>query len=261
MNSAFRAGELLYVTPTGRTDRGCAFLATLACGLARSGDGIAGSSSSSGCPHRASPSNEGQTVVDMASTLWSRMGWRERDYARFTDAERAAFFGTSRPATDTAPAYAPPVRRSPFRAGVGPAMAVSALLYALGHFPSGHPLVPLLHGSLNARTHATPAAAQPTVTSQPPPPPPVQSINGPASAPVDSYLTLSGSLPANTSGTVSVDGSYDGVTWFSLATVPATTVGYTARVPLERTGVLHLRITRPDGVIAMGTITVTSAQG
>jgi len=191
------------------------------------------------------------------------MGWRERDYARFTDAERAALFGTSRPSTDTASLPCPaPVRRSPFRVGIGPAIAVSALLFAVGRFPSGHPLVPLLHFRLNAPAHVSPTA-QPARSAQqlpappPPLPPPTQTISGPPTARIGGYLTLSGSLPANTTGTVSVDGSYDGLTWFSLATVQADASGYIARVPLTHTGVLHLRITRPDGSTSIGTITVT----
>src|SRR5256885_6706979 len=70
------------------------------------------------------------------------MGWRERDYARFTRAERERFYG----------ADAVPRRRASGRAtcagGAGLAVAVSSLLFLLGQVPNGHPVVPALHSRL-----------------------------------------------------------------------------------------------------------------
>jgi hypothetical protein len=82
-------------------------------------------------------------------------------------------------------------------------------------------------------------------------------IDGLSTARLGGYLTLSGTLATNMTGTVAVDGSYDGTTWFSLATVPATAGSYSARVPLERLGRLHVRVTRPDGSTAVGSVDVT----
>src|SRR5438105_1456915 len=67
------------------------------------------------------------------------MGWREREYARFTREERERFYG----------ADAVPRRRASGRAtcagGAGFAVAVSSLLFVLGQVPHGHPVVPALH--------------------------------------------------------------------------------------------------------------------
>jgi hypothetical protein len=169
------------------------------------------------------------------------MGWRERDYAKWTDDERKTFLGS------LAPARASGAGGGVFRAGAGVAIAASVALLVLGHFPRGHPLLPAFHftvPSLHRGTHKAAAAVT------------VARIALPHSAAVGSFLTLRGQLPAGESGTVSVDGAYVRPPWRLLAAVPATAGSYTARVQLSHKGLLHLRVVYPDGHHSVGSIRV-----
>jgi hypothetical protein len=182
------------------------------------------------------------------------MGWRDRDYAKWTDEERRRFLGSSATAasspratgttTGASRARSP---RSVFRAGTGLAIAASAGLFALGQLPRGHPLLSQLHVPLPALRHLgqKPAAA-PTVTR----------IALPRSAAVGSFLALQGQLPAGESGTVSVEGASVRPPWHLLAAVPAKDGAYTARFQLTRKGLFHLRVTYPDGHRSTGQIRV-----
>src|SRR5438067_8615768 len=108
------------------------------------------------------------------------MGWRERDYARFTRAERERFYG----------ADAVPRRRPSGRAtctgGAGLAVAVSGLLFLLGQVPKGHPIVPALHFHV-------PGAAR-AASSAPVPHDRVLPLRLPAVSAVSSSLTIGGRL-------------------------------------------------------------------
>jgi hypothetical protein len=171
------------------------------------------------------------------------MGWRDRDYARWTPDERPRFLGSS------VPAGAAPVSRRLFRPGVGLAIAVSAAAFAAGQLPRGHPIAPFLHFRIPPIPH--PAGHGPAVIRAP------GTIDLPATAPAGGFLTLHGTMAPEESGTVSVDGTFDGSSWYSLATVRTVGGTYTARVQLSRPGVLHLRVTRPDGSTSFGTVDVT----
>src|SRR4051812_40979995 len=74
------------------------------------------------------------------------MGWRDRDYARWTDEERRRFLGSNLSASSSSRSYTP--HREGFRIGVVQgaflAISVSALLFLVGHVPGSHPLVPAL---------------------------------------------------------------------------------------------------------------------
>src|SRR5919204_5350003 len=108
------------------------------------------------------------------------MGWREREYARFTREERERFYGA-----DAVP------RRSSALAtctsGAGVAVAVSGLLFLLGHVPSGHPVVPALHFHVPgvARAPSGPASSGHRVLP----------LRLPAVGAVSSSLTIHGRAP------------------------------------------------------------------
>jgi len=188
------------------------------------------------------------------------MGWRDRDYAKWTDEERRRFLGgtaatpTSLPRGDThLRGKAPRPSRNIFAPGAGLAIAASAAIIALGHFPTGNPIVPALQFSLpSIQAHPTPTPQTP-VTPQTPQ---VSTIQLPSTAQVGSFLTLYGQLPAGETGTVSVEGSYAQGPWSLLAAVPATGSSYSARVQLTTTGLLNLRITYPDGHTSAGDLEV-----
>jgi hypothetical protein len=185
------------------------------------------------------------------------MGWRDRDYAKWTDEERRRFLGSDhevafgghggRHTARGGSLHGYAARRS--RVGVNGAALLAVLLsgaaLALGQFPRGHPLVPTLHFKLPGIGHRV----------APPTKPAVFSLNGPTTATVGSTLTLRGSSSSSVTGVVTITGSY-GDGWKTLATTAMQSGSYQAQVKLWRRGRLRLRVTYPDGSKAVGTITV-----
>jgi hypothetical protein len=162
------------------------------------------------------------------------MGWRDRDYAKWTDGERRRFYGSVGARTHTTGS----------RGGVAPgallAVVVSFLAaLALGQLPRSHPLIPALHFNLPVFSR-TPVSAS------------TGAISLPRRSPLGSFLTLHGQLPPGESGTVTVEGAYIRPPWKLLASVPASNGSYTARIPLDHRGLLHLRVTYPDGHRSVG---------
>lgn len=176
------------------------------------------------------------------------MGWRDRDYARWTDEERRRFYGSTsgsgdarRTSYSTGPAQG---RLFGSRVGVAPgallAVIVSLLVaLLLGQLPRSHPFLPALHFDLSRHGTSSPGASAGTISL-------------PANLTVGSFLTLRGQLPPGETGTVTVEGEYDQTPWQVLATVPATNGSYEARVVVNQRGILHLRVTYPDGRHALG---------
>ncbi|HYZ77513.1 MAG TPA: hypothetical protein VE596_09075 [Gaiellaceae bacterium] len=171
------------------------------------------------------------------------MGWREREYARFTREERARFYGPA----------AAPRRRASGRAtcagGAGLAVAVSGLLFLLGQVPKGHPVVPALHFRVPgvARAPASPRRPRPRVLP----------LRLPAVGAVSSSLTIHGRLPGYGGRLVVVEGRWNRRRWVTLATSRIGRRGaYRARFRLTRTGTLRVRLTYPDGTTSMGVMRV-----
>lgn len=179
------------------------------------------------------------------------MGWRDRDYAKWTDEERKRFYGSA-----TAPSnpgvfgdYEAPRRATGsglLRPGVGAAILVSGAVFALGHFPRSHPLVPLLHFRMPGLQSATaPGVIRPTGT-----------INTPSTASVGSTLTFHGTAPLG-NGPVTIEGSYDGgQTWQTLSSVDSANGSYAAAITLGQRGTLQLRILFADGSKSVGSVNV-----
>jgi hypothetical protein len=118
-----------------------------------------------------------------------------------------------------------------------------AVALALGHVPRGHPLVPALNFRLPGLSSLQPS-------------PRISTISLPRSLPVGSLLTLRGQLPSGETGTVSVEGAYIRPPWRLLAAVPAVDGSYEVRFPLDHKGLLHLRVTYPDGQRSVGEVRV-----
>jgi hypothetical protein len=184
------------------------------------------------------------------------VGWRDRDYARWTDEERRRFLGSgirsSSPPPRTplrVPASTPRLfgPRIGVAQGASFAIIVSAVLFLLGHVPYTHPLIPALHFTVPHPPFQTPGSSTKATLGK---------VNVPRSARLGSFLTLHGRLPSGESGTVSVEGAYRRPPWQLLAAVPAQDGSYAARIQLSRTGLLHLRITDPDGHRSVGSIRV-----
>jgi hypothetical protein len=183
------------------------------------------------------------------------MGWRDRDYARWTDEERRRFLGSSgssfsppRPASRV-PASTPRFfgPRIAVAQGASLAVIVSAVLFLLGHVPHNHPLVPALQFNIPRPPGLARASSSSTALGK---------ISLARSAQLGSFLTFNGQLPSGESGTVSVEGAYRRPPWHLLAAVPSQAGSYAARIHLTRAGFLHLRITDPDGHRSVGSIRV-----
>lgn len=179
------------------------------------------------------------------------MGWRDRDYAKWTDEERRRFYGSGSPHAGSSPldgygSPRPATRTGLFRPGVGAAILVSVAVFALGHVPRSHPLVPLLHFRMPGLNSASaPAVIRPTGT-----------INTPGTASVGSTLTFHGTAPPG-NGPVTVEGSYDGgQTWQILSSVNSVGGSYAAEITLRQRGLLQIQILFSDGSKAVGAVNV-----
>src|SRR5918911_986729 len=168
------------------------------------------------------------------------MGWREREYARFTREERERFYG----------ADAVPRRRASGRAthasGAGLAVAVSGLLFLLGQVPNGHPIVPALHFRLPGVARASSPHA---------PHRRVLPLRLPAVGAVSSSLTIRGQVPGYAGRLVLVEGRWNRHRWVALATARIGRRGaFRARFRLTRAGTLRVRLTYPDGTTSVGAL-------
>lgn len=162
------------------------------------------------------------------------MGWQDRDYARWTDAERRRFLGAGAPRRAAAPA------RIRLRDGASAAVLVSAAILALGHLPSGHPLVPALRFSLPHSSRHVPGLGK---------------IAVPRHGRLGSSLTLSGKLSGADRRVVVVEGTY-GDGWRVVGRAETRDGAYATTVRLDRRGLFHLRVVYPDGSRAVGSIRV-----
>lgn len=165
------------------------------------------------------------------------MGWRDRDYAKWTDDERSRFYGTGSTPSTRGSSLGTRVRPVP-----GALMAVLVSLVValgLGQLPRAHPLVPALHFAL-------PGLATNSVSAE------VGRISIARRLPLGSFLTLRGEVPAGESGTVTVGGAYTRPPWRLLGAVPTSNGRYEIRIRLNHRGLLHLRVTYPDGHRSVG---------
>jgi hypothetical protein len=190
------------------------------------------------------------------------VGWRDRDYARWTDEERRRFLDSGVPASSPSRPSVPARSRS--RIGIVQggflAICVSALLFLLGHVPSNHPLVPGLDFRLPSppgASHAPPAPAQPSGSYS------VGrsgsrriKLHGPTVVKHGSHLTLRGSVPSSARGQVVIDGSWNGGAWRILSVADGRSGSYRARLALGHTGRLRLRVLFANGDTAVGAMRV-----
>ena len=189
------------------------------------------------------------------------MGWHERDWAKWTDAERRRFYGptrsTSRPSTRSSPQRGGK-RRSLRETVVALILIAAAVAYysgALNHLrqstispssngPAATPYLRLPHTS-------------PTSTTPAPPSPRYTTMSGPSSVPSGTYMTVSGTLPPGVSGPIIVEGRWESGPWYELASTNASDGGFRVRYGLRRPGVVHVRLALPNGNYAVRTIDVT----
>jgi hypothetical protein len=171
------------------------------------------------------------------------MGWRERDYAKFTEEERQMLYDSS----TQSPASTGPGSGA-FRAGVGGvglAVFASASLFLLGQLPRGHPIIPALHVGPPHLGHK--AAVPPPVPAR---------LRAPRVVRVGAGLTITGTVPPNLNGTVRLRGDWGSGQWRTFAMSTAANGSYSLAMRFNRRGVLKLRVRAAGQTLALGTIRV-----
>lgn len=186
------------------------------------------------------------------------MGGRERDWAKWTDAERQRFFGTIR---STSRAHTRPSPRA-----VGNHRTLRQILAALVLIAAA---VAYHSGALNhfAQRRISPTSSGPARTpylrlphtspSPAPPSPRYTTMSGPSSVPRGTYMTVTGTLPPGESGPIIVEGRWESGPWYQLASTNSSDSGFRVRYALLRPGIVHVRLALPDGNYAVKTIDVT----
>ena len=185
------------------------------------------------------------------------MGWRDRDYAKFTDQEFDSIYGSpARFAERSSRDYPFDAARRSSRPGRASALALvsvagAAVLFGVllvtGHLrdvwsPSGGPLsavTPRLLGNVPV----------PVVPTKRP-------IIGTRTLQRGGILRLHGTHTPEP-GTIVIAGQWGSEQWVTYGTEPASKPSYSLRIPITRSGVLHLKVSYPDGSVSTGTYQVT----
>jgi hypothetical protein len=190
-----------------------------------------------------------RVVTSQCEWLDLLVGWRERDYARFNEAERRVFYGGDRHKSQ-------PRSRSFFKPGVGLAMLVSVAIFLVGHYPTSHPLIPALSFKLPSLTSVR--GGSPVSGSASELPSQSFPLQGPRTARYRSTLILAGSVTSVTAGLVSIEGHWNARPWQSIASTQlATDHSWRASLLMNHQGMLNLRVILPDGNRLIGSIRVT----
>jgi hypothetical protein len=166
------------------------------------------------------------------------MGWRDRDYARFNEAERRRFYGSGAASRHAAPG------RGIFLKGAGLAIAVSFALFALGRFPPGHPLLPSLHFALPGSGHSIFGGHR------------TLPLNVPPVAELGSGLTIWGNVRGADGRVVAVERRVGEGGWQSAATAVISNGRFQAQLTYTSRGRTELRVRYPNGDIAAATVIV-----
>jgi hypothetical protein len=198
------------------------------------------------------------------------MGWRDRDYAKFRKDEFEAIYGRANPdgsyATATSPGASPRISRrrrrrrgsSFFRALRLLAIAVVGAAVLLGGAIATGKVK-----DIDSLANRTPNSTPVVVVPQVPPPTPVEvpathrtiRISGTRLLQYGGTLTLSGSHTPMV-GNFVISGRWGAGHWETFAVARGDGPTYSVRIPLDRRGVLHIRINSPDGSRGVGTYQV-----
>ena len=169
------------------------------------------------------------------------IGWRDREYARWTEEERRRFLGNPGSAAPSGPSR----RGRTCAQGAGWAIGASVVLFALGYIPRDHPLLPALHFKIPTTRHSA------TVVATSPP-----HLIGPSTVRRGSFLTFHGRVPAGHEGAVVIRGSLDRGAWRTLAIADGNDGTYRVRIALRRRGGLSLRVVFRGGLEEVGFVRV-----
>jgi hypothetical protein len=198
------------------------------------------------------------------------VSWHERDWAKWTDAERQRFYG-SKHSTSRSPTWSSPQssrartwsspQNSRKRRTRGETLAALTLIAAAVAYQSGvfnHSVQRTtgapLSGSARTRYLGLP---QTPATATTPPSPRYTTMSGPSSVSQGTYMTVTGTLPPGVSGPIIVEGRWESGPWYELASTNASDGGFRVRYALRRPGLVHVRLALPNGNYVVRTIDVT----
>ncbi len=181
------------------------------------------------------------------------MGWQDRDWAKFTDAERRRIYGGSPSGGNfSAGNRGTSLTRTRGRLRASNAavlvVLVSVAVLAAGHLPKTHPLVPALHFTLPARASGAESGKDHS--------PRFDKLGGPGVVRAGSVITTRGSLASSVSGPVVVQGRWKLHGWKTLGGTYMRSGAYQVTYPLRHRGVVRIRISLPDGTFAITKIRV-----
>jgi hypothetical protein len=169
------------------------------------------------------------------------MGWRERDYARFTDDERRRFFGTATASVPMTRARIGIVR------GAWAAVLVSAALFLVSQFPRDHPLLPALHFTIHIPWQTAEATAPRPVSHR------VVPLRLPRALRGRSTLTIHAHLSGYGGRLATLEARWSRGSWRTVAVRRIPRAGaFALSVRLRRTGSLELRLSYPNGTVTQG---------
>ena len=169
------------------------------------------------------------------------LGVEDRDYARWTNAERDRYLSSGSGVSSG--------RKAP--GGLLVAVAVSAAVILLGQFPRGNPVVPALHFNLGV-PRVTPGSAPLIVGTAPA----TVTLTGPTTIRAHSFMSYHGPVPIGDEGPVRVVGSLNSGPWQTLAVADGSSGSYLARVAANDPGTLRIRIVFKDGAQGAQTLRV-----
>ncbi len=187
------------------------------------------------------------------------MGWHERDWAKWTDAERRRFYGSTRSTSPAPTRFSPP--SSGRRRTRGGTLVSLILIAAAVAYQSGA----LNHSPLRT---ISPSSSEPaptpylrlprtSATTTTPPSPRYTTMGGPSTVSQGTSMTVTGTLPPGVSGPIIVEGRWESGPWYELASTNSSDGGFRVRYALRRPGVVHVRLALPNGNYAVRTIDVT----
>jgi hypothetical protein len=191
------------------------------------------------------------------------VGWRERDWARATEADlrpknktmsspgKLGARGTVALAANGFPS--PQRRRRVVAWALAVAAAGAAAVVLLGQLPRDDPVLPGLQIDLpgdvsSARKPGARISVEAPRTSR---------LEGPKVARRGGRLTISGQAPPGVEGPVRIEGHWNARPWDLLAADQLSSNGtYEATITLQRAGMLNLRVYLPNGDVVTGAVRV-----
>ena len=188
------------------------------------------------------------------------MPWRERDWAAWTDEERARYLGTTGSGgASTRKRVAESRRPSAGGSGLNGRLSrgEAILMLVVGAAIIAYLAHRDLRGPSSSPIHRPPVGSIAPRVGTIAPRTHVRMTGLPSTMRRGTYVTSQGTLGTEVSGVVIVEGRWGTGRWYKLATAPARNGRYRVRYLLEKPGLVHLRIALPDGNYLVATTRIS----